>query len=336
MQAGTNIQLWDGTTMTSNTAQRWTLVSHEHTYRSAVVAPTCEEKGYTSHTCTECGYSYTDTYVDALGHDFVLTSTVEATCITAKGELYTCSRCGETKTVYGDVKWSDWTTTEPAEGTDSSRVETRTMYRYRDLETMTSSEAGLSGWTQDSKTWKRSGVGSVDYAKSFPSGFSTGSGLYAQYHNSAPANNETATTKRTVGSESVVGYICWHWCQGTTQANDDSILNRFMSSESSATYTTFHAYYTTNTPNYLEDSDGYPYGNNLNYSVCQDTKWFFYFPIYRQSYTDYTAEFTYSRWGGWSDWSADEVTASDTRQVETRTEYRYLSDENFGDHVFEL
>ena len=41
----------------------------EHIYTDTVTAPTCTEKGYTTHTCA-CGESYTDTYVDALGHSF--------------------------------------------------------------------------------------------------------------------------------------------------------------------------------------------------------------------------------------------------------------------------
>ena len=41
----------------------------EHIYIDTVTAPTCTEKGYTTHTCA-CGESYTDTYVDALGHSF--------------------------------------------------------------------------------------------------------------------------------------------------------------------------------------------------------------------------------------------------------------------------
>ena len=44
--------------------------SHEHTYGTEVVAPTCTEQGYTLHTCTVCGDSYKDTYVSALGHSF--------------------------------------------------------------------------------------------------------------------------------------------------------------------------------------------------------------------------------------------------------------------------
>ncbi|MFQ7010539.1 MAG: leucine-rich repeat domain-containing protein, partial [Oscillospiraceae bacterium] len=42
-------------------------VSHTHSYKDVVTAPTCTEKGYTTHTCS-CGDSYVDTYVDALGH----------------------------------------------------------------------------------------------------------------------------------------------------------------------------------------------------------------------------------------------------------------------------
>ena len=45
-------------------------IVHEHEYTSEVVAPTCEDKGYTLHTCA-CGESYKDTSVNALGHNFV-------------------------------------------------------------------------------------------------------------------------------------------------------------------------------------------------------------------------------------------------------------------------
>ena len=41
-------------------------VSHTHSYKAVVTAPTCTSKGYTTHTCA-CGDSYVDTYVDALG-----------------------------------------------------------------------------------------------------------------------------------------------------------------------------------------------------------------------------------------------------------------------------
>ncbi len=54
----------------------------DHTYTDTVVAPTCTEAGYTLHEC-ECGYSYTDTEVEALGHDFKRN----------RFGIWICSRC---------------------------------------------------------------------------------------------------------------------------------------------------------------------------------------------------------------------------------------------------
>ncbi|MDD6061750.1 MAG: leucine-rich repeat domain-containing protein, partial [Oscillospiraceae bacterium] len=69
-----------------------------HNYVSSVTAPTCTEQGYTTHTCTTCGDTYTDSVVDALGHAYDSTVTKEATC-TEKGKMtYTCSRCGDSYT----------------------------------------------------------------------------------------------------------------------------------------------------------------------------------------------------------------------------------------------
>ncbi|MGM9524088.1 MAG: S-layer homology domain-containing protein [Faecousia sp.] len=67
--------------------------AHVHSYADTVTAPTCTEKGYTTHTC-ECGESYVDTYVDALGHDFGLWTQTKAPTCTEKGEeKRTCLRC---------------------------------------------------------------------------------------------------------------------------------------------------------------------------------------------------------------------------------------------------
>jgi len=44
--------------------------SHVHSFVSAVVAPTCTDKGYTYYKC-ECGEVYADSYVPALGHNYV-------------------------------------------------------------------------------------------------------------------------------------------------------------------------------------------------------------------------------------------------------------------------
>ena len=59
----------------------------EHNYTSTVLAPTCEAMGYTLHECA-CGDSYKDTYVPAVGHNYVQTGT----------NTYTCTRCGKVNT----------------------------------------------------------------------------------------------------------------------------------------------------------------------------------------------------------------------------------------------
>jgi hypothetical protein len=57
----------------------------EHTYNSVVTAPTCDAEGYTTHTCSKCQNTYTDTTAAALGHSYEA-----ATCV----KKSTCSVCG--------------------------------------------------------------------------------------------------------------------------------------------------------------------------------------------------------------------------------------------------
>ena len=72
--------------------------AHTHNYKTTVTAPTCTEKGYTTHTCA-CGDSYVDTYVDALGHAWDSGKVTKQPTATEDGvKTYTCTRCGETKT----------------------------------------------------------------------------------------------------------------------------------------------------------------------------------------------------------------------------------------------
>jgi hypothetical protein len=68
---------------------------HTHSYSSIVVEPTCTERGYTKYTCN-CGETYKDNYVNALGHTEVIDEAVEATCTTdGLTEGRHCSRCDE-------------------------------------------------------------------------------------------------------------------------------------------------------------------------------------------------------------------------------------------------
>ena len=73
-------------------------VSHTHSYKDVVTAPTCTEKGYTTHTCS-CGDSYVDTYTEALGHAWDNGKVTKEPTETETGvKTFTCTRCGETRT----------------------------------------------------------------------------------------------------------------------------------------------------------------------------------------------------------------------------------------------
>ena len=102
--------------------------THTHNYKAVVTAPTCTEKGYTTHTCS-CGDSYVDSYTNALGHDYKngectrchakdpnqththdYKSTVTApTCTSAGYTTYTCTGCGHSyKDNYKDALGHDY------------------------------------------------------------------------------------------------------------------------------------------------------------------------------------------------------------------------------------
>ena len=69
---------------------------HVHNYTSVVTAPTCEDKGYTTYTCT-CGDSYVADETKATGHKYE-TKTVKATCGSDGYDKHTCSVCGDSYT----------------------------------------------------------------------------------------------------------------------------------------------------------------------------------------------------------------------------------------------
>lgn len=58
-----------------------------HDYEEVVTAPTCTAAGYTTHTCSRCGDSYTDSETSALGHDYGYNTGY-------------CSRCGDGNVIY--------------------------------------------------------------------------------------------------------------------------------------------------------------------------------------------------------------------------------------------
>lgn len=60
---------------------------HEHSFVKSVIAPKCEEKGYTLYKCAKCNESYTENYIDALGHNYKFVSADNSKL------TYKCSDC---------------------------------------------------------------------------------------------------------------------------------------------------------------------------------------------------------------------------------------------------
>ena len=88
---------------------------HEHSFVKSVIAPKCEEKGYTLYKCAKCNESYTENYIDALGHNykFVSADNLELT--------YKCSDCDSnvTKTKIELPIFIDYVNTKVARGNDN-------------------------------------------------------------------------------------------------------------------------------------------------------------------------------------------------------------------------
>lgn len=104
----------------------------DHSYEDVVTAPTCTAQGYTTHTCTVCGGSYVDTYIDVLSHNMenVAEESQAATCMTPSITVDKCSRCDyKTVTVGSDTKGHDF-----QEVADKSQAATCGQSGYRTME----------------------------------------------------------------------------------------------------------------------------------------------------------------------------------------------------------
>ena len=294
-----------------------------HTYGdwTVVQEASCTAQGSKTRTCSTCGNVDT-AVIEMAAHKYV-SETIPATCSAPGGTKYTCSVCGKTYTETATVGWSDWSETKPA-GVEDSLIESKTQYRSSKHETKTSYNASESGWTRKSSDWEKANSGSVTYVKSWPGGFHTGNALYGTYNKTPVSASETATAKTVVNSEAVSGYIYWHWCRGSYTAGP---INRRVSDVCEGEFQTFHAFFSTSNAS-STDKEGANGGNCKYYpngGCCADTYWYFQIPVYTQSYTNYKKLFTYERWTDWSDWGDKEISASDTRKVETRTVYRYYT-----------
>lgn len=121
-----------------------------HSYTDVVTAPTCTERGYTTHTCTVCGDKVVDSYVDALDHSY--TNVITAPTCTERGyTTHTCTVCGdEVVDSYVDAlghSWDDGVFTAPT--TESAGFIVKTCTACDETEKTVITEQGLYAYGDD-------------------------------------------------------------------------------------------------------------------------------------------------------------------------------------------
>lgn len=217
----------------------------------------------------------------------------------------------------GASDWTDWSETEPSNGNGTLEVETKTQYQYRDKELSTASTKTKTGWTFVKRT--------------------ESVGNWSSWQDSYIQNTETESIRREVSTRTVQesyqqwGYVYYHfykpnggnhgWCptnhaggtyHGTYYAWDQFTWYKYSSCGSRDLYQGYacdqcgasqYWFYNSGDSGYVTR-----YRNKTQYQ-------------YRDIY--YTYHFY--RWLDWSDWSDTVYTATDNREVNTRTLYRYKS-----------
>ena len=238
-------------------------------------------------------------------HSYKETYTQKTTCTTAGYTVYTCSGCGDSYTEYPG-NWSQWSTQYPT-GVPEGLIQTKTQYRSRQKEYATSTEATLDGWTRYDVV---SQLGEY--------------GPWSSWSDTAVSASETVQVEqRTVWGYYYLlcphcgahmhGYgTCYTWAGGCGRATDVSGFRELWKTTSwdAAGLMDWHGtgkYYT-----YLDGELVFKWteGGSKNQ--------------YRSRTKEMVTTYLFNRWSDqWSDWSDEEISASEDCQVKTQTLYRY-------------
>lgn len=263
--------------------------------------------------------------------------------------------------------WSDWSSSS-VKGTSTREVDTQTRYRYRTKETTTSSSSSLSGWTQygsPSSSWgswsswstspvSQSSNRKVETRKEYRyrntnSGGYSDWGPWSGWQDTPVSENDLRDVEtRTVSTMSYFYYQCndcgmrWYStpCKGCGGSNT---YYRTGSNSLIMDPVPFEGYYQSNDGSgmvFMNSPNGtsktqYRYrtrtqlsGSTGSWSSWGTTPYTTTSTREVESrtvyrYCDKVTTYSYYRWGSWSSWSASSVSENSNRQVETKTFYRY-------------
>lgn len=214
---------------------------------------------------------------------------------------------------FSENMWSNWSDTAPAEGT-YSKVEERTLYRSADKELATANTSTKDGWTlyDTTSAW----------------------GPYGSW-SSWSKTKATGTSSRQVETKQVTDAAAY------TQYN--LYYYRYYNTDYKSYYYTYAAVsggkkYTrtvksTEVKYYKTYSGHEGYVRTSGYFDNKREIWFIASKndISAKTHTEYryrdrSLAYTYHfyRWKDWTDWSENAITASDSKKVETKKQYRYI------------
>jgi beta-lactam-binding protein with PASTA domain len=216
----------------------------------------------------------------------------------------------------GNCPWSDWVTSLPSGVSATTHdIESKTQYQYRDKETTTSSNSTLSGWIKYDETyvwsawsaWSRTVV--------------------------------TASATREVNTKIDKEVSSYRMATNYYRYKIDGVYGWRWSATPNATYRThaisFGGDYGENffrndvVPSRLSVfEDGYKIsGDSAIPSNMGSSRWYInttnYIDVTVYQYRDKVFTYHFYRWKSWSAWQDALVSASASREVQTRTVYRY-------------
>lgn len=223
---------------------------------------------------------------------------------------------------FSENMWSNWSDTAPKEGT-YSELDTRVMSRSSDKETTTASTSTKDGWNYDYTTsaWGPYGNWSAwsktKYTKS----------------DSRDVKTQTVTDKAAY-TQYTLFYFRYklngkiYYTYSRTQSDEYNGEKKLIYVNSSDYVKTGKKY--GDFVQYKAKSGSTYYSGELWFheSTCAaDTKQIPAKTHTEYSYRDRSLIYTYHfyRWSDWSDWQENAITATENKQVETKTQYRYIS-----------
>ena len=225
--------------------------------------------------------------------------------------------------------WSSWSTTKPTANANTI-VESKTQYRYRDKSTTTSTTTKtLDGWTYSSTKsttgswsgWSKTKVSAVNTdalkrvveTKTVPATYKTQYryGRYRNVYNIHPCPIYGAS----VDSRAPWEYHTSAWVD-TKPTVDTSIMLSCSGNHSHNSPDWVSGNGTANWYRYWINGGIYYFLDSTREKLVTEA-----YKMYR--YKDTTYVHSFYKWGSWSGWKDTKYTESSTKQVQTRTVYRY-------------